>query len=146
MYLNRKTMLQRMQTLWLILAAAIIVLTFKFSFFSGNKLASDQSKAFVYLTATTNMIILILSVALASAVLVGIFLYKNRKLQLRLLLVTILVSILNIFLYFRETNKFVEGNYDLTSIFVFVIPILLIMAATGIYKDEKLVKSLDRLR
>jgi len=34
----------------------------------------------------------------------------------------------------------------LTAIFAIVVPILLILAMRGIRKDEKLVKSLDRLR
>jgi Domain of unknown function (DUF4293) len=140
-------MLQRMQTLWLLLAATMGFLTFKWSFFSGNmQAAADQPKTFVYLTASTNMIILILTVAIVSATLISVFLYKNRKLQLRIVIITIIVSALNIYLYIRESGKFAEGNYDLSSIFSFAIPILLIFAASGISKDEKLVKSLDRLR
>jgi len=130
-------MLQRLQTLWLLLAA---------TFFSGNKQATGQSKTFEYLTATTSALILVLSVVVVSAILIDIFLYKNRKLQLRIAIAAILISTLNIFLYYRETKKFVEGNYDLSSIFVFAIPVLLIFAASGIYKDQRLVKSLDRLR
>ncbi|HMH31987.1 MAG TPA: DUF4293 family protein [Puia sp.] len=139
-------MLQRLQTLWLLLAATANFLTFKYSFFSGNKQATGQSKTFEYLTATTSALILVLSVVVVSAILIDIFLYKNRKLQLRIAIAAILISTLNIFLYYRETKKFVEGNYDLSSIFVFAIPVLLIFAASGIYKDQRLVKSLDRLR
>jgi uncharacterized protein DUF4293 len=141
-------MLQRMQSLWLLIAGACGILTFKYSFFSGNKLSADQTKTFQFLTATTNMLILVLTGALVSALLIDIFLYKNRKLQLRIVFASLLVSILNVYLYLKETNKFVggEGNYDLTCVLTFAIPILIIMAAMGIYKDEKLVKSLDRLR
>ena len=140
-------MLQRRQTLWLLLAAISGVLTFKYSFFSGNKGVAPE-KPFQYLTATTNIIILILTVALVSAIVIDIFLYKNRKLQLRIALAATAVSILNIFLYYKETKTFApgEGNYDLTSILAFVIPVFLIFAMSGIYKDEKLVKGLDRLR
>ena len=139
-------MLQRMQTLWLLFAATANFLTFKYSFFSGNKQVDGQAKTFEYLTATTSTLILVLSVAVVSAILIDIFLYKNRKLQFRIALAAILISTLNIFLYYRETKKFVEGNYDLSSIFAFAIPVFLIFAASGIYKDQKLVKSLDRLR
>jgi hypothetical protein len=141
-------MLQRMQSLWLLIAGACGLLTLKYSFFSGNKMSGDQTKTFQFLTATTSIIILILTVAMISALLIDIFLYKNRKLQLRIVLASLLVSILNVYLYFRETKKFVEGegNYDLTCVLALAIPILLILAATGIYKDQKLVKSLDRLR
>ena len=135
-----------MQTLWLVLAATATFLTFKYSFFSGNKLAAGGSKTFEYLTANTSTLILVLSVAVVSGILIDIFLYKNRKLQFRIVLAAILISTLNIFLYYRETKNFVEGNFDLSSIFAFAIPVLLMFAASGIYKDQKLVKSLDRLR
>ena len=141
-------MLQRIQSLWLLLAAACSLLTIKFSFFSGNKMSDAQTKTFQYLTASSNMLLLILTIAVLIAVLIDIFLYKNRKLQLRICVISILGSLLNIFLYFREIKNFVpnEGNYDLTAVLAFLIPILLIMAAAGINKDQKLVKSLDRLR
>jgi hypothetical protein len=141
-------MLQRMQSLWLLIAGACGILTLKYSFFSGNKLSADQTKTFQFLTATTSILILILTVALVSALVIDIFLYKNRKLQLRIVFASLLVSILNVYLYFKETKKFVdgEGNYDVTCVLTLAIPIFLIMAATRIYKDEKLVKSLDRLR
>ena len=56
------------------------------------------------------------------------------------------LGIINIIIYFTELKKFVSGNMSLTAILVFAIPIFLILAVNGIYKDEKLVKSLDRLR
>jgi hypothetical protein len=141
-------MLQRMQSLWLLIAGACGVLTLKYSFFSGNKLSANQTKTFEFLTASSSIILLILTVAVVSAILIDIFLYKNRKLQLRIVLAAIVISITNIVLYFRETDKFVpgEGNYDLSCILAIAIPILLFFAATGIYKDEKLVRSLNRLR
>jgi len=139
-------MLQRMQSIWLLLAAACGSLTLKFSFFSGNKVAGNQAKTFEYLTGASSMLILVLTVVLVSGILIDIFLYKNRKLQLRIALAAMLVSVLNIFLYYRQTQKFVEGNYGLTAIFALAVPVFLILAARGIYKDQQLVKSLDRLR
>jgi xanthosine utilization system XapX-like protein len=38
------------------------------------------------------------------------------------------------------------GGFALTSVIVVAVPVLQILAAIGIYKDEKLVKSVDRLR
>jgi hypothetical protein len=68
--------------------------------------------------------------------------------QLRLVLVALLVSIINLVLFFMQTKKFApgEGNYALTAVFAMFIPILLFFAIRGIRRDEKLVKSLDRLR
>jgi len=140
-------MIQRVQTLWLLAASLCGFLTLKFSFFSGNKLVNNQ-KLFLSLTATTNILLLILTIATAIASLVIVFLYKDRKMQLRLTLVTALVSLINIAFFFSETKKFLpnEGNYDITAFFPFLIPVFLVLAARGIYKDQKLIKSVDRLR
>lgn len=139
-------MLQRIQTIWLLLAGACGFLTIKFPFFTGNKLDANHVGQYERLAAPDNLIILILTVAVFIAALICIFLYKNRKLQLRVTLVAFIVSLLNIFLYHRETKKFLNGDYSFTAILTIAIPVLLLLAARGIYKDEKLVKSMDRLR
>jgi hypothetical protein len=72
--------------------------------------------------------------------------YKNRPLQLKLVLATITVSVIVCVLYFIETQKYTVGGFALTSVIVVAVPVLQILAAIGIYKDEKLVKSVDRLR
>lgn len=141
-------MLQRRQTLWMLLAVACAVLTLKFSFFSGNRpgTAPGAGTTFQYLTATGNVFLLILTVAIIVAGLVNVFNYKNRKLQLRVTIAILLVSLLNIFLYYKQTQNFVQGNYDLTALLSLAIPVLLVLTARGIAKDQKLVKSADRLR
>ncbi len=138
-------MIQRIQTIWLLLASACAFLTLKFSFYSGNKIIDNQ-KQFIHLTANENMLLTILSVAVGIAALILIFLYKDRKMQLRLTIVTMLLSILNIWLYFSAIKNYVEGYYDITAFIVFLVPIFLLFAARGIYKDERLVKSMNRLR
>ena len=141
-------MLQRMQSVWLLLAAVCAILTIKFSFYSGNIEVPGQPVNFQYLTASFSIWILIVTIALTCIAGIDIFLYKNRKLQGRLAILGILLSILNIFLYLKEIHRFVEhqGSHTITSVFVFAIPILFFLAWRGIYKDQKLVKSLDRLR
>jgi hypothetical protein len=51
-------------------------------------------------------------------------------------------------MFFIATGAFVanEWSYNLTSVAAIAIPVFLLMAARAIYKDEKLVKSVDRLR
>ena len=141
-------MLQRMQSVWLLLAAICAVLTIKFSFYSGNIEVPGQPVSFQYLTAAFSIWILIVTVVITCIAVIDIFLYKNRKLQGRLAILGILFSFLNIFLYLKEIHRFVEnqGSHTITSVFVFLIPILFFLAWRGIYKDQKLVKSLDRLR
>jgi hypothetical protein len=141
-------MLQRMQSVWLLLAAICAFLSIRFSFYSGNIEIPGQPPVFQYLNASFNIWILIITIALVCIAAIDIFLYKNRKLQGRLAILGILLSILNIFLYLQQIHRFVEhqGSHTITSVFVFLIPVFLFLAMRGIYRDQKLVKSLDRLR
>ena len=139
-------MIQRIQTLWLTLAALASLLTLKFSFYSGNKTDATKVKKWIELTATTNFIILVLTVGVAVTAIIVIILYKDRKMQFRLTVLSLVISILNLFLYYNETKKFTEGNLDITALISLVIPVFLFFAARGIYKDDKLIKSADRLR
>jgi Domain of unknown function (DUF4293) len=140
-------MIQRIQSVWLVLSAATALLTLKFSFFSGNIMV-DKIKTFSRLAATGNLVILILTVALGVMSGVAIFLYKNRQLQLRLVLAALIISIANIVLYYFQSQKFIpgEGSYNITALLALLVPIFLLLAARGINSDQKLVKSLDRLR
>lgn len=138
-------MIQRIQTVWLLLAAACAFITLKLSYFSGNRVIEGQ-KQFEHLTARYNILLTILSVTVGIVALVLIFLFKDRKLQMRLTIVDLLLSLLNIYLYFKASQEFVEGRIDWSCVFVFIIPILLFLAIRGIYKDEKLIKSMNRLR
>lgn len=142
-------MIQRIQTLWLTLVVIASFLTIKFPIYSGNMLDTSNTGGatkWVELTAVNNIIILILTIAVAVASGFIIFLYKNRKQQLRFTLLTLLVAIGILALYYKEAQEFVTGNISLTCLLAFSTPVLLILAAIGIYKDEKLVKSTDRLR
>jgi len=137
-----------MQSVWLLLAAVCAVLTIKFSFYSGNVDVPGQPVSFQYLTAAFSIWILIVTIVITCIAAIDIFLYKNRKLQGRLAIVGLLFSFLNIFLYLKEIHRFVEnqGSHTISSIFVFMIPVFFFLAWRGIYRDQKLVKSLDRLR
>lgn len=140
-------MLQRLQTVWLLLAAVLEAATLRLSFFSGNKLdAATNQKTWIEFTAMQNVFILILTIAVAVAALVAIFMYKDRKRQLLITLITTVVSVVAILLYFQQKTNFVEANLDLTALTAFFVPVFLLLAARGIYKDDQLVKSADRLR
>ena len=139
-------MLQRMQSLWFLFAAICAFMTIKYSFYSGNIELAGQPSSFQYLNAGFNIWILILTIALVCIAAIDIFLYKNRKLQGRLALLGILLSLLNLFLYYKQTHRFTTGNYDLTAVLALAIPVFFFLSMRGIYRDQKLVKSLDRLR
>lgn len=140
-------MLQRIQSIWLLLAATMGALSLKFSFFSGNKLnAETKVKEWIEYTAAQGSLNAILTIAICVATLVCIFMYKDRKRQLLINLIILAVSLLNIFLYFNASSSFTESNTDLTALISLSIPVFLVLAAIGIYKDEQLVKTADRLR
>jgi len=141
-------MIQRLQSLWLLIAAVFAVLSFNFPFYSGTVPEGEAGVGVKYakLTASYHLLILVLTGAILLGCLIIIFLYKDRKLQLRLTILTLAISLINIILYFMQKSKFVNGDLSFAAIFVFAIPVLLFFAARGIWKDEKLIKSLDRLR
>jgi hypothetical protein len=142
-------MIQRKQTLWLLLATIAAFLTLKFPFYTGNVLDAITSvKTFKLLNAGSygNMLITILSVTIGVIALITIFLYSDRKKQMLITSVNTVLSLLIIVLYYLQTKTFVDGAYSISAILTLIIPISLIAAIVGIKSDEKLIKSVDRLR
>jgi predicted MFS family arabinose efflux permease len=142
---RQQFMIQRQQTLWLLLAAVASFLTFKFPFYTGN-LVENNVPRFEELDGGSNFFLLIATGLSILISLIAIFLYKDRKTQFKLSVGGIVVAIVLLVLYFVQLKKFTTGNFALTAVFVFAILPGYIMAARGIWKDEKLVKSLDKLR
>jgi hypothetical protein len=136
-------MIQRVQTIWMLLAAIAVFLTLKFSFYSGT-LVTDNS--FHSLIATDNFLLMVLTSALGTAILINIFLFRHRLIQFKICIIALIIECLLLFLYLRELKNYSKGTYDLWAIFHLVTIITLILAARGIYKDEKLVKDSNRLR
>lgn len=135
-------MIQRIQSIWLLLAAACSLASLKWSFYSGNK----DNNLFAELNGTSSFFLLILAVAVSLLALAALFLFKNRKLQIKLSLGGLLLQLVALVVYFMQTKQYLEGNFTLTSVFSFAIPVLFILAWMGIRKDEQLIKSMDRLR
>lgn len=137
-------MLQRIQTIWLLLAGTAALLTIKLPYYSGLQ---DPSIPYHELNAVTGgILILLVTVAVGVIAFVNVALYKNRKTQLRLCVLGILLEALLIFLYYRQVSFYAQGTYSLTSIIHMCIVLFFILAARGINNDEKLIKSSDRLR
>lgn len=136
-------MIQRVQTLWMLLAVAAIFLTLKTSFYSGT-LLTDNS--FHSITGMDNYGIMILTIAMGTTLFVNIFLFKHRTIQFRICLFALLAECLIIFLYFRQIKNYSKGNFDLWCALHLFILLFIFLAARGIYKDEKLIKDSSRLR
>jgi len=155
-------MLQRVQTIWLFFATAAIFSLFLFPYLQtfntdgsvkalkvtgiqenvGGQIV--QTEAFLGLTIATVIIGLIPFIA--------IFLFKNRKKQMIACYVSI-VSILGFSFRLVQTAKVALGgialqteNYGLGVILPSLAIFFVILALRGIRRDEKLIKSADRLR
>jgi hypothetical protein len=138
-------MIQRQQSLWLLLSALASFLSFKFPFYTGNILENNVSR-FEELDGGSNFFLLVLTGVSVLTAAVTIFMFKDRKTQSKLTFGGIIISVVLLIVYFGQIKKFTAGNFALTSIFVLAILIGYLMALRGIWKDEKLVKSLDKLR
>jgi Mg2+ and Co2+ transporter CorA len=138
-------MIQRIQTLWLLLTAACAFISLKLPFYTGNVM-ENQSSVFKSLTASSSLLINIITVIIGVFAIVFIFLFKNRKRQLWLTFLLFVLTILQIVLLYFQTSSFVQGTWAISILIYIALPILLILAMRGIYKDEQLVKSVDRLR
>ena len=138
-------MLQRIQSIWLLLAAGFNAITFRFPFYTGDWI-KDNFLAVIDLNANTTIWFGILTVVNAVLAFITIFLYGDRKKQLRLTYLGTFLTALLLTLYFLELKNFVGGSIAIWVIFYFAILLCYIFAAQGILKDQKLIKSLDRLR
>lgn len=138
----------------MLVAVICAVLTFRLSFYHGQVAVGQYGHELRYLTAwphyingrSGSILILIVTIALIVGIGWNIFNYKTRSKQLWITIGLILLSLLNIVLYWFATGDFQEGGFSLTALIALAIPVFLFMAARGIRKDEKLVKSADRLR
>jgi hypothetical protein len=138
-------MLQRLQSIWLLLATAFDAITFRFPIYSGDW-TKDISPLPVDLNASTTIWLTILTVLTGALAFVTIFMFDNRRLQLKLCYLGIFLTVVLITLYFLEIVNFMSGNVAIWAVFYFGILACFILAARGVWKDEKVVKSMDRLR
>lgn len=139
-------MIQRIQSVWLLLAAIFDAITFRFPFYIGDW-TKDVVQGNIDLNAETTLPLTILTVLIGALAFANIFLFSNRKLQLRLTYAGLLLSALLLVLYFLEIGNFNPGGgISLWCLFYFAIFLFYLLAARGIISDQKLIKSLDRLR
>lgn len=139
-------MIQRIQTLWLFIAALLASISFKFPVFIGNKISIEGYKEYIELKSTNHVILIVVATVLVISILYPIFLFKKRMTQFWFTLIAFLLSIGNGYLLYTKTLTFSEGNFSIAALATVTVPLFLLFAMRGIWKDDKLVKSLDRLR
>ena len=104
-------MIQRKQSLWLLIGALCSLTALKISFYTGNINTEKQSVTqFHELNGLENIWLNILTIAIAVLCLTAIFLYKNRKLQQRICLIILLMELIVMFVYYKLTKQFITGS------------------------------------
>jgi hypothetical protein len=158
-------MIQRIQTIYLAIVAAVSILIFFFPLASFYNELEGNYKLFLYGVKSMDpdpkiifgayytlplVFFTIISFIMAVA---GIFLYKNRPLQARLCAFNILANIvllMVIFFFYINQIKSMTGaepEYNITGMVLPLVSLtMLVLASRAIRKDDALVKSADRLR
>lgn len=138
-------MLQRIQTVWLLLVILLTALTFKLPFYVGSHAATQATYK---LTATESKMLLLVTTLIILTAIAAVSLYKKRRQQLMLCMAGVILEAVLVFLYYSKKEIFVSGSgsYTLWALIHIVNIFLFLLAARNINKDEKLVQDSDRLR
>lgn len=154
-------MIQRIQSLFLLIAAILLAFFFFMPYahyavgpqevkisLSASGLGQDGSVVENLLKLWAVLALVILAF---TATLVTIFLFKKRKLQARLCILNIvlLIGLQGLLFYIAkavEQRLMAPPSYGLIFIFPLVCAIFTYLAYRAIAKDEALIRSLDRLR
>lgn len=161
-------MIQRVQTIFLFLSGIAIILMafFPIAVFTDAAAAETNTKYMIFTIFEVsnevgpnpfsfwfNLPILIFVAAIAVISITAIFLYKKRPLQMKLTQIGIFLNILlvmGILFFYIDQIEQVTGtmaNYQDIGIYLPLISLVfLILANRFIRKDEKMVRSVDRLR
>ena len=155
-------MLQRVQTVWLFFATAALFSLFLFPYIQvlnadGTAQALKVTGIYQDINGQVVQTEPFLALTIATVILgllpfVIIFFYQNRKKQINICYVAI-VAILGYAFWLVQTAKQVLGdftlqleNYGIGVVLPSLAILFIILALRGIRKDEKLVRSADRLR
>lgn len=147
---NQSNMIQRIQSIWLLLAAICGFLLTEVPLFIV-KLSTNVVKRIM---ATESLLLFSVSIGIACLAAACIFLFRNRPLQFRLAISGIIASIALIGLEVWQIGKYrtlyansmVSSSYYWGGLLPIGMAICFVYAARSVYKDEKLIKSQDRLR
>ena len=142
-------MIQRIQSIWLLAAAAFAFASLRFPFYTGNLTQIKDglsTQTLVSVDGFSNLYITTLTIAIVVMASIAIFLYKNRGLQIRLSILGILLELGTIYLYYRETLTLNPGTYALSSLLQVGVFSFLFLAIKGISKDNKIIRESNSLR
>ena len=155
-------MIQRIQTIWLFLASLALFCLLLFPYLQIIK--SDGTAQAIKVTGVYEQInnapaktqeflgFTVLTVIVALLPLLVIFFYRDRKKQIAVSYLAI-IAIIALGFWLAQTAKDIIGdieldiqNYEIGVLLPSVAIIFMVLALKGIRRDEKLIKSADRLR
>ncbi len=150
-------MIQRIQSLYLLIATVLLIVASFMPFFTLNNgdLVIDgfyfHSSTGENIFSTITMNIILWLGALLSFI--TIFLFKNRIVQMRITTYTIIILLgfYLLLIYYRfmavpSIEKIISSKMEIASLFPVIGAILIYMANRAIKKDEEKVRSMDRFR
>ncbi len=145
-------MIQRIQSVWLLLAALCCLSLFFFDIYHATVMINGTATV-QYVRVNDHYPSLLIALVITIMPLGTIFLFKNRKRQRSIAVFGIVAIIGFITMTLSRVTKFntdnptaTDASYWIGAVLPAIAIIFLILAIRGINKDEKLVKSLDRLR
>lgn len=141
-------MIQRIQSIWLFLAALMAAGLLYFKLYTYN---SPKGIEEVYVSSGLGF--LVLAIILIILPLVALFMFKNRKRQKGLAILNIIAAIgfiaatvMRVTSVKNDAPLSNSTSYGIGAVLPVAIIVFTALAINDIRKDEKLVKSLDRLR
>ena len=145
-------MIQRKQSIWLLLAALLNAAVFLGANFSIETRIQNvlQTNRYTVLQHLPSTLFILAAIVLS---LIAIFLFRKRPLQMKMSLIALLATMAYCFINWMRIKEIFANNkmisnysFGLASITPYFAIVFILLACLGIQKDEKLVKSLDRLR
>jgi drug/metabolite transporter (DMT)-like permease len=156
---NHTDMLQRIQTIYLLIASLALGALFVpgNSFINTDPVANYAIYADGQLTATDSIALMIVFGAAALFALVAMFMFKTRPMQSKITRLALICTAIGLgflaYLIYMQSQRVADGtltmsnlSYGMAWISPFVSAFSMFLANRGIKKDEALVRSADRLR
>ncbi len=145
-------MIQRKQSLWLFIAALLDAGVFYFDLYRTHTVINGAD-TLGQLRVADHYPSLIVALVITILPFVTIFMYGNRKRQIAMSFASILAMISFIALLLGRVGNLSKmvpppssGSYWIGAVLPVISIVFVFLAILGVRKDEKLVKSMDRLR
>ncbi len=145
-------MIQRKQSLWLLLAALVNCCILFLDLYRWHE-SNNGTDVLHQLKVTDHFPSLLLVLVMTALPAVTVFMYRQRKRQINMSLLSILVTAGFIALMLVRVSALgsmtpppLSGSYWVGSVLPVISLVFIVLAIVGIRKDDKLVKSMDRLR